>query len=72
MHIDFSGGLPFNAVAKKVHCVYGYAKSFQPYPLQNIFAILHDDPRGGIWILGVLPQSVWERQEGFGKFCKPS
>ncbi|KAG8788417.1 hypothetical protein FRC15_004392 [Serendipita sp. 397] len=72
MHIDFSGGLPADAAVEKAHCIYGYAGSFAPWPVQNMFGILHDDPRGGIWVSGVLPQSAWERPEGFGKFCKPS
>ncbi|KAG8822064.1 hypothetical protein FRC17_009658 [Serendipita sp. 399] len=67
MQIDFSGGLasPSAANGQKVNCVYGYQDSTRPWPLTGSCGIVHDDPRGGIWVTAILPREVWERPDGY-------
>jgi len=47
--------------------VYLWATSFQSFPVRNCFGLVADDPRGGIWMGGVLAK---KDAMGLGNMCR--
>lgn len=64
MDVNFAGALPDGAPVRQARCV--FLKSglvTQKLPVRNIFGVIGDDARGGIWMFGYLPRKVWDRVE---------